>query len=272
MNDEQSGYSRLNRFDTVDATGEAEKFIAFLDRVEALPEVIARRRRSYELLALEPGMFVAEIGCGTGTAARELAALVHPGGHVYGFDISGQFVTLARARAFAASAKVEFQVADAAILPLADGCLDAYRAERVYMHLKRPETALSEAFRMLRPGGRLLVMDQDWDSLLFDGDLYATRLVTRAFADSMVNGMIARRMRGLLLAAGFKDVTVVSEAVTTSDGQAYGWVADTVGKAAMASTLDPAIVEAWIADQRQRIDDDRYLLSYTHLITSARRP
>ena len=272
MNDEQSGYSSLNRFDEVDATGEAEKFIAFLDRVEALPDVIARRQRSYAQLDLQPGMFVAEIGCGTGTAAREMSVLVHPGGHVYGFDISGQFVTLARARAFAASAKVEFQVSDATTLPLADGCIDVYRAERVYMHLKRPETALSEAFRVLRPGGRLLVMDQDWDSLLFDGDLYATRLVTRAFADSMMNGMIARRMRGLLLEAGFKDVAVVAEAMATSDSRAYGWVADTVGKAAMASTLDPSIVEAWQQDQRQRIADDRYFMSFTHLITSARRP
>lgn len=272
MSDEQSGYSGLNQFDKVDATGEAEKFIAFLDRVEALPEVIARRHRSYERLALQPGMFVAEIGCGTGTATRELAALVHPGGHVYGFDISGQFITLARARAFAASAKVEFQVADATTLPLADACLDGYRAEGVFMHLKRPEAALSEAFRVLRSGGRLLVMDQDWDSLLFDGDLYATRLVTRAFADSMVNGMVARRMRALLLEAGFKDVTVMAEADATSDGRSYGWVADTVGKAAMASTLDPAIVEAWQQDQRRRVADDRYFLSSTHLITSARRP
>lgn len=272
MNDEQSGYSGLNRFDEVDATGEAEKFIAFLDRVEALPDVIARRQRSYAQLDLQPGTFVAEIGCGTGTAAREMSVLVHPGGHVYGFDISGQFVTLARARAFAASAKVEFQVSDATTLPLADGCIDVYRAERVYMHLKRPETALSEAFRVLRPGGRLLVMDQDWDSLMFDGDLYATRLVTRAFADSMMNGMIARRMRGLLLETGFKDVAVVAEAMATSDGRAYGWVADTVGKAAMASTLDPSIVEAWQQDQRQRIADDRFFMSFTHLITSARRP
>jgi ubiquinone/menaquinone biosynthesis C-methylase UbiE len=223
-------------------------------------------------LELQPGTFVAEIGCGTGTAAREMSVLVHPGGHVYGFDISGQFVTLARARAFAASAKVEFQVSDATTLPLADGCIDVYRAERVYMHLKRPETALSEAFRVLRPGGRLLIMDQDWDSLLFDGDLYATRLVTRAFADSMMNGMIARRMRGLLLETGFKDVAVVAEAMATSDGRAYGWMADTVGKAAMGSTLDPSIVEAWQQDQRQRIADDRYFVSFTHLITTARRP
>jgi ubiquinone/menaquinone biosynthesis C-methylase UbiE len=272
MNDEQSGYSGLNRFDEVDATGEAEKFIAFLDRVEALPDVVARRQRSYAQLELQPGTFVAEIGCGTGTAAREMSVLVHPGGHVYGFDISGQFVTLARARAFAASAKVEFQVSDATTLPLADGCIDVYRAERVYMHLKRPETALSEAFRVLRPGGRLLIMDQDWDSLLFDGDLYATRLVTRAFADSMMNGMIARRMRGLLLETGFKDVAVVAEAMATSDGRAYGWMADTVGKAAMGSTLDPSIVEAWQQDQRQRIADDRYFVSFTHLITTARRP
>ena len=65
---------------------------------------------------------------------------------------------------------------------------------------------------------------------------------------------------------------MVAEAMATSDGRAYGWMADTVGKAAMGSTLDPSIVEAWQQDQRQRIADDRYFVSFTHLITTARRP
>jgi len=272
MSDEHTGYIGLNRFNQVDATGEADKFLEFLDRVDSMPETIARRRRSYDRLALEPGMFVAEIGCGTGTAAREISALVHPGGHVYGFDLSAQFITLARARAFAASRKVEFEIADAATLPLADACLDAYRAERVYMHLRRPEGALSEAFRVLRPGGRLLVMDQDWDTLLFDGDLHSTRQVTRAFADSMVNGMVARRMRALLLQAGFADITVVPETVAESDGNAFGWMADTVGKAGLGSNLDPEIVEAWMEDQRRRIGEGRFFFSVTHFVTTARRP
>jgi ubiquinone/menaquinone biosynthesis C-methylase UbiE len=271
MSDEQTGYIGLNRFDQVDAAGEADKFLAFLDRVDSMPETVGRRHRSYELLALEPGMFVAEIGCGTGTAARELAALVHPGGHVYGFDLSAEFITLARARAFAASKKVEFQIGDAVTLPLADACLDAYRAERVYMHLRRPEAALAEAFRILRPGGRILIMDQDWDTLLFDGDLYATRLVTRAFADSMNNGMVARRMRALLQQAGFTDIAVLPEVAASSDGEVFGWFADTVAKTALATQLDAEITEAWIEDQRKRIAEDRFFYAVTHFITTARR-
>jgi hypothetical protein len=54
-------------------------------------------------------------------------------------------------------------------------------------------------------------MDQDWDTLLFDGEVAATRAITHAFADSMVNGTIARRMRPLLRQAGFDDVAVTSE-------------------------------------------------------------
>src|SRR5262245_40204866 len=73
MTDKQGGYTGLNRFDRVDATGEADAFLEFLDRVEALPETQARRRRSFDRMALRPGMAVAEIGCGSGTAARALA-------------------------------------------------------------------------------------------------------------------------------------------------------------------------------------------------------
>src|SRR5262249_43067252 len=189
-----------------------------------------------------------------------------------GFDISEQFIALARTRAAAAGKQVDFQVADAAALPLPDACLDAYRAERVYMHLRHPELALAEAFRVLRPGGRILVMDQDWDTVVLEGDLAATRLGTRAFADAMVNGMVARRLRPLLRQAGFDDIAILPEAVAGSDGSTFGWMAETAGKAALAAGVDHAMVGAWLDDQRRRIAEDRFLFSSTHFITTARRP
>jgi len=272
MDDRQKGYSGVNRFDQVDATGEADKHLEYLDRVEALPGVVARRRRSYERLALRPGMTVAEIGCGAGTAARELATVVGPEGGAHGFDISEQLIAHARARAAAAGKHVDFRVADAAALPLPDASLDGYRAERVYMHLRCPELALAEAFRVLRPGGRILIMDQDWDTLLFDGDLAATRTVTRAFTDSLVNGTIARRMRPLLRLAGFNSIEIFAEPVIATDGSDFGWMADSVGKAALAAGADLATVDAWMDDQRRRIAEDRFLYASTHFVTTARRP
>jgi ubiquinone/menaquinone biosynthesis C-methylase UbiE len=269
MGDRQNG---VNRFDQVDATGEAARHLEYLDRIEAIPRVVARRRRSYDWLALRPGMAVAEIGCGAGTAARELATMVGPEGRVFGFDISEQLIANARARAAAAGKQLDFRVADAAALPLPDASLDGYRAERVYMHLRRPELALAEAFRVLRPGGRVLIMDQDWDTLLFDGDLAATRTVTRAFTDSLVNGTIARRMRPLLRLAGFNSIAIYAEPVIATDGSDYGWMADSIGKAALAAGADRATVEAWMDDQQRRITEDRFLYASTHFVTTALRP
>jgi ubiquinone/menaquinone biosynthesis C-methylase UbiE len=268
MGDQQKGYRGVNRFDQVDATGEAGKHLEYLDRVEAIPGVVARRRRSYDRLELRPGMTVADIGCGAGMAARELAIMVGPEGRVLGFDISEQLIAHARARVAAA----EFQVADAVALPLADASLDGYRAERVFMHLRRPELALAEAFRVLRPGGRILIMDHDWDTLLFDGDLAATRTVTRAFTDSLVNGTIARRMRPLLWLAGFNSIEIFAEPVIATDSSDYGWMADSVGKAALAAGADRATVDAWMDDQRRRIAEDCFLYASTHFLTTARHP
>jgi ubiquinone/menaquinone biosynthesis C-methylase UbiE len=271
MSDHQSGHSSVNRFDRVDASGETDKLLEYLDRVEGMPQTVSRRRLSHDLLALRPGMIIAEIGCGTGTVARELAAIVGPGGRVHGFDLSEKFIAVARARA-AQSGRVDFQVADALALPLPEASLDAYRAERVYMHMKSPEAALAEAFRVLRPGGRLLTMDQDWDTLVFDGDVATTRRVTRAFADSLVNGTVARRMRPLLRQAGFDDIEVTLEPTLETDGTAVGWLTGSIAKAALAGGLDPTVVDDWLEDQQRRSDEDRFLLASVHFITTARRP
>ncbi len=273
MSVQGSGYSGLDRFDRVDATGAADTLLEFLDRVESLADVRSRRRRSYERLELRPGMAVGEIGCGAGTAARELAALVGAEGRVHGFDISGTLIDVALSRTVQTGvANVDFRVADAATLPLPAESLDAYRAERVFQHLAQPERALAEAFRVLRPGGRILVMDQDWDTLLFDGDLALTRDLTRAFADSLVSGTGARRLRSVLREAGFVDAEVTPDTRITADGHQYGWMADTIARAAVAAGLDAARARSWLDDQERRIGEDRFLMSMTHFVTVARRP
>jgi ubiquinone/menaquinone biosynthesis C-methylase UbiE len=271
MSDNQSCYGSVNRFDQVDASGETDKLVEYLDRVDGMPQTVSRRRLAHDLLALSPGMVVAEIGCGTGTVARELAGIVGSSGHVHGFDMSKQFIAVARARA-AKSGQVDFQVADAVALPLPDASLDAYRAERVYMHLSSPKAALAEAFRVLRPGGRLLIMDQDWDTLVLDGDIATTRVVTRAFTDSLVNGTIARRMRPLLRQVGFNDIKITLQSTLETDGTAVDWLTGSIAKAALAGGLDPTLVDAWLEDQQRRTDEDRFLLASVHFLTTARRP
>src|SRR5581483_6417499 len=128
---------------------------------DALPGAAELGRRSYEPLALAPGDVVADIGCGTGLAAAELAAA---GGTAIGVDLGEEMIAVARERHPEAS----FRVADACDLPFGDGELSGYRADKVYHMLPDPAAALAEARRVLEPGGRLVLLGQDWDGMLVD--------------------------------------------------------------------------------------------------------
>jgi ubiquinone/menaquinone biosynthesis C-methylase UbiE len=103
---EAGGFRELERFYNVDTTGEQEMFFAFLDRVEGLPDVVRRRHRSYDLLRLTPGQHAVDVGCGLGTAARELAARVAPSGLAKGIDFSVAMVAEATRRANALGSAV----------------------------------------------------------------------------------------------------------------------------------------------------------------------
>src|SRR4029453_18333122 len=100
--------------------------------------------------------------------------LVQAGVAAIGFDPSQDIVEEARRLTPGA----QFAVADADDLPLPDRSLDGYRADRVLQHLEDPHAALQEAARTLRPGGRAVLVDQDWDTFVIDGDdPYVTRAI-----------------------------------------------------------------------------------------------
>ena len=104
---------------------------------------------------LPPSWEVGDLGCGTGTLLPGLAANVH---RVIGVDASDEMLAAARHRT-AALSNVELRRGALEALPLADASLDAALMMLVLHHLPSPASALVEAHRVLKPGGRLLVVD-----------------------------------------------------------------------------------------------------------------
>lgn len=263
----------LERFDNVDATGEQAMFFAFLDRVEVLPDIVRRRERSYDLLRLQSGQRAIDVGCGLGTAARDIAARVAPDGHAIGFDLSAAMIAEARRRAATLGAAATFQEASVEALPVETGSIHAYRAERLYQHVPNVAAALAEARRVLAPGGRIVLIDQDWDVAVLDAnDLEISREIHRAFCNSLVQGTIGRRIRRLLLDAGFVEVEVQAETVTSANAEEYGFMVDLLDKTARASGVDGKRLDAWVLDQTGRIAGDRFFMVMTHFIASGTRP
>jgi len=108
------------------------------------------------LLALiDPNLVIADLGCGTGTTAEVLAPHV---GRVIAIDNSLEMLTAARRR-LAGVENVSLEQADFAQLPLADGTVGAATMILSLAYADDPAAALAEAARILKTGGRLIVID-----------------------------------------------------------------------------------------------------------------
>jgi phosphatidylethanolamine/phosphatidyl-N-methylethanolamine N-methyltransferase len=126
------------------------------DKVTRFPR---ERRRSIELLALQPGERLVIIGCGTGADLP----FVPEGISVLATDLSPAMLRQARAHA---RPGIDFQEMDGMALDLPDGSYDAAILHMVLEVIPDPARCLAEAARVLRKGGRLAVFDK----FLPDGD------------------------------------------------------------------------------------------------------
>jgi demethylmenaquinone methyltransferase / 2-methoxy-6-polyprenyl-1,4-benzoquinol methylase len=112
------------------------------------------RRAAAQATGLADGEVAADVACGTGLLAQELARPA-PGARVVGFDFSGEMVR----RAAGAAGRPRFAVADALRLPLADASVDVVTIAFGLRNLPEPAAGLLEFRRVLRPGGRLVVCE-----------------------------------------------------------------------------------------------------------------
>src|SRR4051794_12439469 len=137
-----------------------------IQRLYSTPDVVQQRAEVLALLAAQPGERVLDVGSGPGFLVASLADAVGAGGAVHGVDRSGPMNAVARDlvgdRSWAT-----IDDGDALALPYADGAFDAAVATQVYEYVADIPRALAELRRVLRPGGRALVLDTDWDSVVW---------------------------------------------------------------------------------------------------------
>lgn len=276
MDTKVTGTGLVSRgFSDVDGSGQADEHAAYLER--AASSVAAERERWLERLDLEVGDVVLDAGSGIGEVALLLAGRVGPSGRVVGVDLSAELVERARSRAEGAGS-VEYQVGDITALPFEDGSFDAVYSERVFLHLADPQAAMAELLRVLRPGGRLLIVDLDNTRIACDADdgdladLLASRL-----AGVVANVRSGRSLRSQAILAGFADVAAEPFARTVTDreiarGMAIRPVEDRVADLVAEGAITRERADAYLDDQDRRAAEGRFQVTTLWYLLTACKP
>jgi len=120
------------------------------------------KRFTVEKASLKPGMQVLDLAGGTGDLAALMAPRVVPGGRVVLSDINEAMLRRGRERLLdrgLAGECIEYCLADAEAIPLEDASFDVVTIAFGLRNVTRKEAALAEMFRVLRPGGQLLILE-----------------------------------------------------------------------------------------------------------------
>lgn len=237
-------------------------------------------------LALRAGDVLLDLACGTGvtlaTAVDRLPEIA-----VVGVDIDGEALATARAWLSRLGARHYLVRADlCARLPLADQSVDRIVCHDTLEVLVDPMALVSEAARVLRPGGVSVWSHLDFDSLVFaGGDLWLTRRVVHAYADlghpgaPNADGQMGRKLAGLVRRSPLEPVAVDAVGVVSTSlaGPARGRLAHILSVLRSASAtgdIDLTLeeLERWEHDLRVADQADEFFYAHTAYVVTARRP
>lgn len=129
--------------------------------VMSLGQIRKLRALPLRLAAIQPGERVLDVGCGTGDLTLRAARKAGPGVTTYGIDASPEMITVARRKARRSRRNVRFLVEAVEALSFPDGSFDVVLSSLMMHHLPGDLKlrALAEIRRVLRPGGRIVIVD-----------------------------------------------------------------------------------------------------------------
>jgi arsenite methyltransferase len=251
---------------------------ALLDKMYASLEIVEQRARTRAALGARPGERGLEVGCGPGFLASEMAREVGPDGRIVAIDTSDDMLATARARLAreGLEARVDLALGDATRLAFPPGSFDFVVGVQVYCYVDEIEAALAEAARVLKPGGRCLIVDTDFDSCVWlSEDRERTRRMVEARTLHFAQPHLPPRLPALLRGAG---LTLARAATIPLVSARYD--PDSFGVSLIGVTRDIALrhgveraeVEAWETDLRGRTGEGDWFFSLDRFLFLAVKP
>jgi ubiquinone/menaquinone biosynthesis C-methylase UbiE len=189
-------------YQTADAKKEFDRWSEHYDR-GLLQTLFFQPAHAMLLDMLRPtDQQILDVGCGTGVfAARALELL--PDSHVWGLDLSDGMLRQGLPRWRAAGGRLHLVQGDSERLPFPDDAFDVVTCTHSFHHYPRQDQVVAEMYRVLRPGGRLLLIDGDrdrlWGRLVYD--------VVVVLMEGAVRHLSASALRELFWDTGFANIS-----------------------------------------------------------------
>jgi len=250
-----------------------ESMVKQQEKLAATTDMVAQRKITLNQLALKEGEFVIDIGSGNGIFAREMLEVIGDSGHVCGVDSVEAMVNISKG----ICPSGEFLISDATDLPVGNSTYDVATASQLLCFVPDVAKVISEIFRVLKPGGRLVILDSDWGSLVWNchnQELMdrVIKMMTGVYSDSHVPRTLSQH----LITTGFKITGRHSYTVLNWEPNPDSYSVQVVGfiKPMMEASDEFSIEdwETWDADQKETALAGEYMFSLNRYIFNAVKP
>jgi ubiquinone/menaquinone biosynthesis C-methylase UbiE len=257
------------------ASARSEELIQFLDACRQVDVLAQGKQWSFERLGLRTGQSVLDVGCGTGDDVAAMAGAVGPSGRAVGVDSSEGMISEAVSR-HGGLPGVSFDVGDAHRLPFESESFDGCRSERVLQHVDDPDRSVREMARVLKRGGRLALIDADWDAMVIEGaDPAVSGAIWRNQFAGIKQPHVGRRLQTLLVQNGFLELNHEVAAALLTDFDYAARIFDFAHAASEA--VEGGIVSRqaalrWLDDLQNAGRDKRFFCAIPNFRAAGQKP
>ena len=250
-----------------------KKAAELIERSYQTPEIVNQRLRTLAALALAHGESVLDAGCGTGLLLEQEARVVGCEGRAEGVDFSDAMLAYARGRC-AELEQVKLQQGNIETLPFEDASFDAVSCTQTLLYVEDMEQALREIYRVLKPRGRIAIIETDWSGAIINSlDQVMTRRIFDAWDLAVVNPNLPRRLGAILRRIDFGAQRVEAIPVLNASYSEHSFSANMLQNFADAAVKQNVITkaesEAWREGVDSLIQRDEYFFCVNRFLFSA---